>query len=401
MDPFFALFEHMLKDKPSEGFVRRGLMDEIGDPEGLVCIRGERGVGKTRFLLDYAEEKCRGKVCLYASLNYFYFSVHTLYSFAAAFVRRHGGEVLLLDQVYKYPGWAEELQRIHKDFGELCILFTTSSVMNDAEDFRRLGGEVRVYELPGFSFREYLSVRHRIDLPRLSPKEILTDPERCMGAIPEGLTAREQIDAYVHGGGYYPPAGSYFSPRGVSLSDEELVKHLNMLLEVDVVYIRQIDPGYLPKLRQLLYTIANSEETPKQNVSRLSEQLGISRATVMNYIRHLSDAGLIRLLYKSGESEGTKKPISIYVGNPCILSSLTLETPDPRMVSASFLLSHLSGLRCPVTVPYPAKDLWVFRLGDEGMIRLDEAGSVWVHEGGDERGTDEKEVPLQLFGFIY
>lgn len=397
----------MLENKSSDGFVRRGLMDEIDPEKRLVCIRGERGIGKTRFLLDYAEEKCMGKKCLYASLNYFYFSVNTLYSFAADFVRKEKGEVLLLDQIYKYPSWVEELREIHKDFKDLRIIFTTSSVMTESSDFGLLGDTVAVYELRGFSFREYLNLRNGLDLEKFSLKEVLTAPRECVSRIRQKVSPLDYFESYTYGGGYYPPAGGHNKGKAW-LSDEELIKHLNMLLEVDVVYIRQIGPGYLPKLRQLLYTIANDSETPKQNISRLSDKLGISRATVMNYIHYLSDAGLIRPIFRSEENEGTKKPDSIFIGNPNILSALTLEMPDPRMIQSAFLLSHLSGCDASVTMPTPGRGAPAFLVNGSATLLFE--NDELRRPGGSQdsfviserlgQGNDGV-IPLWLFGVLY
>ncbi len=407
MKAFFRIYGQMLENKPSDCFVRRGLMDEIDPGKRLVCIRGERGIGKTRFLLDYAEEKCAGKKCLYASLNYFYFSVSTLYAFAADFVREEGGEVLLLDQIYKYPHWEKELREIHRDFTELRIIFTTSSVMTESSDFGLLGGEVAVYELKGFSFREYLNLRRGLHLEPFTLSEILDTPKECISKVRQAVSPYEDLGGYLYGGGYYPSAAD--PEKGdTSRSEDELIKHLNMLLEVDVVYIRQIGPGYLPKLRKLLYTIASTTDTPKQNISRLSDELGISRATVMNYLHYLSDAGLIYPVYKSEEAEGTKKPDGIFIGNPGILSALTLESSDDQMARISFLLSHLRGIGATVTADASVKGTSAFVLGGQKTLLFENAelrkpdASPDTCIVTDKAGmTGEGEIPLWLFGFLY
>jgi hypothetical protein len=64
---------------------------------------------------------------------------------------------------------------------------------------------------------------------------------------------------------------------------EELLRTMNMALEVDVLIIKQIDVPYLNKIRKLLYLIMeNAPYVP--NVSTLSEQIETSRATTMNYL---------------------------------------------------------------------------------------------------------------------
>ena len=408
MEAFFRTFEQMVADRPRKGFIRRSLMDEIGDDEKLVCIRGERGVGKTRFLLDFSEEKCRGKVCLYASLNYFYFSVHTLYSFASDFVHRYKGEVLLLDQIYKYPEWSGELSKIHRDFPLLRIIFTTSSVMTLSSDLEALKGEVAVYRLAGFSFREYINLRTGLNLGALTLQELLSSAKSCAAIIRQEVQPQDFLSPYLYGGGYYPPTAGAYTKSGGSLSDEELIKHLNMLLEVDVVYIRQIGPGYLPKLRQLLYILAEDADSPKPNISKLSDQLGISRATVMNYLRYLSDAGLIKLLFKGSDATNSKKADAVYLGNPNILSALTLESPEEGTMKATFLLSHLSGTGIEVSVPpVSGHTTHAFRTDDGATLHIEEPDLRKQESPGNYLIVDrltqgrDQEIPLWLFGFLY
>ena len=92
---------------------------------------------------------------------------------------------------------------------------------------------------------------------------------------------------------------------------ENLLKTMNMMLEVDVLFIKQIELKYLPKIRKLLYLIASTAPCVP-NVSQLSTEINISRATVMNYIKYLSEARLFNLLYAEGD-EFPKKPAMVYM----------------------------------------------------------------------------------------
>lgn len=56
---------------------------------------------------------------------------------------------------------------------------------------------------------------------------------------------------------------------------------MNMMLEVDVLYIKQIEQSYLPKLRKL-YLLATSAPCAKC-VSQLSKEIETSRAAVELY----------------------------------------------------------------------------------------------------------------------
>ena len=68
------------------------------------------------------------------------------------------------------------------------------------------------------------------------------------------------------------------------------------MIEVDVLFIKQIELKYLAKIKKLFYLIAvDGPKTP--NISKLAEQVDTSRATVMNYIKYLADARLINIIY--------------------------------------------------------------------------------------------------------
>ena len=141
---------------------RRVLMDEINWSDRLIAIKGGRGVGKTDFLLNYAKEMRvknpeLAKHTLYVNLSDFYFTEHTLVELAAEFVAG-GGQVLLIDQAYKYPNWSRELAQCYYRYPNLRIVFIATAVMRVVEDNKDIGHIVRPYNLRGFSFREYLNV---------------------------------------------------------------------------------------------------------------------------------------------------------------------------------------------------------------------------------------------------
>lgn len=103
---------------------------------------------------------------------------------------------------------------------------------------------------------------------------------------------------YLHHG-FYP---FFLEKRNFS---ENLLKTMNMMLEVDILLIKQIELKYLAKIKKLLYLLAiDSPVAP--NVSQLAEDIHTSRATVMNYIKYLADARLINMIYPKGETISQK-----------------------------------------------------------------------------------------------
>ena len=102
MEVFFRTHTNLVEHTNAP--VRRTLMDEIDWNDRMIGIKGTRGVGKTTFLLQYAKEKfdIQDKRCLYVNMNNFYFQGRGIADFAGEFYK-HGGQVLLIDQVFKQP----------------------------------------------------------------------------------------------------------------------------------------------------------------------------------------------------------------------------------------------------------------------------------------------------------
>ncbi|MDR0744294.1 MAG: AAA family ATPase [Tannerella sp.] len=312
MESFYRTHQYLLSHLPAS-LVRRGLMDEINRNERLIGIKGSRGIGKTTFLLSYAKEfyGINNRECLYINLNHFIFTVRTLVDFVREF-HANGGKTLLIDQVFKYPKWSRELRICYDRFPDLKIIFSGPSVMRLKEENQDLSGKVAVYHLRGFSFREYLNLINDQQFPVYKLNDILQNHQQIAKRIAGQMKQKLQADFkdYLHHG-FYP---FFLEKRNYS---ENLLKTMNMTLEVDVLYIRQIEQRYLPKLRKLLYLI--SLEAPcTPNISQLSKELDMSRATVMNYIKYMTDARLVNMLYNAGDGF-PKKPSKVYIYNTNLL----------------------------------------------------------------------------------
>lgn len=390
MDAFYKIHRRLLDHRSKH--VRRTLMDEIDPTHRFICVRGTRGIGKTSFLLDYVAEHYRpvASECLYANLNHFYFSEHTLYDFARAFVER-GGELLLLDQIFKYPNWSAELRRCYEDFPTLRVIVAASSVMSLSEE----ADFIKVYDLRGFSFREYYGFVHNVEHPAYTLKDILVHHEDIASTIVNEQHPAEAFSDYLKQG-FYP----FFQENEASFG-ETLVKMMNMTLEVDVVYIHQIEPAYLYKLRKLLYLIASSA-TNTANVSTMSKEIGTSRATVMNYLKYLADAGMITMLYKQGE-EYPKKPHRLYLNNTNIAQALSLHEPQMDDLRKIFLLSHLTPYYDVCAAESNAADFLVegqYALKATDIMR--KRGDMSTYFVVDDLTVGHgRQIPLWLFGFLY
>jgi predicted AAA+ superfamily ATPase len=395
VETFYRTHDYLLTHLNAP-IVRRVLMDEINWNERLIGIKGSRGVGKTTFLLSYANEfyGIENRKCLYINLNHFFFTAQTLFDFAREF-HSSGGETLLIDQVFKYPGWSRELRECYDRIPDLKIVFTGSAVMRLKEENPDLAGKVSVYYLRGFSFREYLNLTNDKDLKTYGLSEIMDSHINIAKEITKELGEKLMTDFkdYLHHG-FYP---FYLEKRNYS---ENLLKTINMTLEVDVLNIRQIEQRYLPKIRKLLYLL--SLEAPcAPNVSQLSKELEISRATVMNYIKYLKDARLVNMLYDKGVSF-PKKPALVYVYNTNLQHVINLKPLDRLTEYKTFFYNQIQKdlhvCKSKKKADFLINGNLRFCIKDSNSFKNDSD----LHYAVNEPETGGKNViPLWIFGFLY
>lgn len=374
--------------------VRRDLMDEINWNDRLIGIKGTRGVGKTIFLLHYAKEKFgTDRSCLYINMNNFYFTVHSIVEFAGEFQKR-GGRVLLIDQVFKYPNWSEELRICYDKYPNLKIVFTGSSVMRLKEENTELREIVKSYNLRGFSFREFLNLQAGMKLQAYSLKEILNDHEQIAHEILSKVRPLNYFQDYLHHG-FYP---FFLEKRNFS---ENLLKTMNMTIEVDILLLKQIELKYLSRIKKLLYLLAvNGPKAP--NISQLAMDIKTSRATVMNYIKYLADARLINMIYPKGE-EFPKKPAKIMMHNTNLMYSIyPISVEEQDMLDTFFLNTMYKDHKLykgDKNSTFLVDETMPFKICCEGQkTRINPYVKYAIHKM--EIGKDNQ-IPLWLFGFLY
>lgn len=391
MDTFYRTHKYLIEHVQTP--VQRQLMSEINWKDRLIGIKGSRGVGKTTFLLEYAKQKFGTEhSCQYVNLNNFYFTKNSLVEFAEKFYKE-GGKTLLIDQVFKDENWSKNLRTIYDNFPGLQVVFTGSSVMRLKEENPDLSGVVKSYNLRGFSFREFINLTAGTDFPVYKLDELLANHEMIASTIIQKVKPLNYVKDYRHHG-FYP---FYLEKRNFS---ENLLKTMNMMIEVDILLIKQIDLKYLPKIRKLLYLLG--QEAPfAPNISLLSKEIEISRATVMNYLKYLKDARLIDLLYPVGECF-PKKPSRIYLHNTNLMYVLQDEVNEQTLCETFFYNTvHKDNKvnKGKKNGQFILNGLHNFQVCCGKKTGKNSQG-IWYVLNGIEKGRDNV-IPLWLFGFLY
>ncbi len=395
MESFFRTHTYLVEH--SNAPVHRLLANEIDWNDSMIGIKGTRGVGKTTFLLQYAKENFESKDrrCLYVNMNNFYFQGMGIADFAGEFYK-NGGKVLLIDQVFKQPDWSKELRICHDKYPQLKIIFTGSSVMRLKEENPELRDIVKSYNLRGLSFREYVNLVTGHDFKPYTLDEIVESHEQITRKILPEISPNKYFNEYLHHG-FYP-----FFRENRNFS-ENLLKTMNMMIEVDILLIKQIELKYLTKIKKLFYNLA--VEGPKApNISKLANDINTSRATVMNYIKYLADARLLNIIYPVGQ-EFPKKPSKIMLHNTNLMYAIYPIKIGEQDVMETFFVNALWKDHI---VSQGNKDNYYTIDGDKKFRICNANNKVKIRTNPEtiyvryntEIGKNNQ-IPLWLLGFLY
>jgi predicted AAA+ superfamily ATPase len=395
-----SLFEKSYRktDTISLDFIR-SLMDDIYWNARLVGIRGARGVGKTTLLLQYMKKFLpKNSSSLYVSLDNLWFIDHKLDDLINNFTKK-GGKYLFLDEVHKYPNWSQALKNAYDDYPELKIVFTGSSLLEILNARADLSRRAITYQMQGLSFREYLNMFVHTHFPIYSLNDILENQREISTEIINKVKPLQYFNEYLKRG-YYPFS---FGMRDLYYSQLEEV--INMILEIELPLLRKVDISYIPKLKQLLLIIAQSAPFVP-NVSKLSERIGINRATFIAYLHYLQETHLTKHLYKDsfGISK-LQKPDKIFLENTNLAYVLAESHANLGNLRESFFFNQLSYRH---TVEYPEKGdflvdkKYIFEIGGKSKTnrQINTAENAYVAADNIEYGHEHK-VPLWMFGFLY
>lgn len=397
MDVLFERFRKRLA-YTDVSFVR-SLMDTIHWDARMIGIRGARGVGKTTLLLQYIKLHLpQDSSVLYTNLDNIWFTEHKLYDMADLFVKR-GGKYLFLDEVHKYPNWSQELKNIYDDFPELHIVFTGSSLLEILNARADLSRRAIVYEMQGFSFREYLNRNLQTDFPVIQLDDIFTKHVQISALVTNKIKTLQHFPEYLKFG-YYP----YYNELP-PLYYQRIDEVINMILEVEIPLLRGVDMAYVTKLKQLLLVLSKSVPFIP-NITKLSERIGITRNSLLSYLHALQESGLTYHLNK--DSFGItrlQKPDKIYLENTNLMYALGTKNVDTGTLRETFFanqVKYLHRLTMSDQSDFLIDDKYTIEVGgkDKGYRQLAGLDNAFIAADDIEYGHEHK-IPLWMFGFLY
>jgi len=380
------------------GFMRN-IFREIDWTDRLIGLRGPRGIGKTTILLQYLKvNHANDETALYVSLDNIWFSEQNLVDFVDDFVKR-GGKKLFIDEIHKYPNWAQELKNIYDDFPEVQIVFTGSSLLEILNARADLSRRAVMYSMQGLSFREYLNLEYGFEFSSLTLNEIIKNHVKIASEIVQKIQPIKYFSSYLKIG-YYP-----FFRENPNTYDQRLEEIVNFILEIELPTLRQVDPSYIIKLKQLLFVISTSVPF-KPNVTKLAERIGINRNTLISYFHYLEESGLTMQLFKDAKGiTRLQKPDKLYLDNTNLLYTIAPQNVQIGHVRETFFanqLAHKHLVEYTDVGDFKINRELTFEIGGKHKTKeqIKELKNAYIAADDIEIGFQEK-IPLWLFGFLY
>ena len=377
----------------------RSVFFKVDWTDRLIGLRGPRGIGKTTILLQYLKlNHSNDDTALYVSLDNIWFSEQNLVDFVDDFVKR-GGKKLFIDEIHKYPNWAQELKNIYDDFPEIKIVFTGSSLLEILNARADLSRRAVMYSMQGLSFREYLNLEHGHEFDSLTLEDIIHNHGNIAPEIIAMIQPIKYFSDYLKSG-YYP-----FFRENPTTYDQRLEEIVNFILEIELPTLRQVDPAYIIKMKQLLMVVAASVPF-KPNVTKLAERIGINRNTLISYFHYLEESGLTMQLFKDAKGiTRLQKPDKLYLDNTNLLYTIAPQNVQIGHVRETFFANQL-GYKHVVEYTemgdFKINHTYTFEIGGKHKTKEQIQGlqNAFIAADDIEIGYQEK-IPLWLFGFLY
>ena len=379
----------------------RSFMDDVNWEAPMLCIRGPRGVGKSTLLRQYVKQHYEpgSEEVLYCSMDWVYFSQHSMLEVAEKFYKR-GGKLLIFDEVHKYEQWSREVKEVSETYPNLQIFLSGSSMLKLLDGDADLSRRCRGYDMPGLSFREYLRFYKGIELPASTLEEILENPKGIAATVNGVCRPLQHFHDYLKYG-YYP---FYLTnPIDYYALIEQTV---NYVIDVELPQLKNVNSSNCRKIRALLCVL--SQQVPFDvDITKLATMTELQRNTVLEYLNHLKGAKLLNLLFSDLLSvKKMQKPDKIYLENPNLLYALATTPVKIGTARECFAVNQLSYAH---TVEYGKTQgdfrvdgKWIFEVGGEKKTfdQIADLPNSYILADDIEMPHGNK-LPLWVIGFLY
>lgn len=378
-------------------FVREQYLQKLNSKNRLVGLIGQRGVGKTTFLLQYLKLNYKPFEYLYFSADDVYIINSSIYDIADEFVRL-GGKVIVIDEIHKYQNWSNEIKTIYDSFPELIIRFSGSSMLNILHEKFDLSRRAVIGYVRPLSFREFLKLDSNIDLPILTLEDILKNHNEISSTLAmSNPTLYKNFLRYLQIG-FYP----FFIEDEIEYKNK-LFNACEKIINEDIPSLNKIEYTHLSVFKKFIAKLIYAKVPFKVNIAELCREFGISHPTLATYLDILEATKLIRPIKKYSKNI-SKKPDKLLFANTNLLYTFADEfgvEVDIGTVRETFFVS------CFETIYYSdigdfIADGIIYEIGgkNKSFSQVKDIPNSYVVIDTDY-SMEKNKIPLWMFGFLY
>ena len=388
---------------------KRYFFNEVDFDNKLIGIIGDRGIGKTTFLLQYLKElnvPLENK--LYVSAEYLLIGNMELFDIAQEFSKL-GGEILVIDEIHQIPHFERHLKLIY-DMLALKVLFSGSNAIKLEHAKADLSRRALVYRFGGLSFREFLELRTGEKLSAYTLEEIVENHTKIAYTLTGNLKPFAYWREYLEYG-YYP----FYNPEQKSSFLIRVNETIQTTIEHDLAYIFNIEPKFVIKLKQLVTLICASKPY-ELNISKLAAKIEINRNTLYQYIYYLNRGKIFNILHQRAKGDNIfAKPAKIYLANTN-LNYPYCNNIEIGTIREGFFVNQLNNyfslhknrsflddqLLASKEGDFLVNGTYTFEIGgkNKSFKQIKDISNSFVVADDIEIGNGAK-IPLWLFGFLY
>ncbi|WP_032075202.1 ATP-binding protein [Coxiella burnetii] len=282
----------------------------------LTGLVGPRGVGKTTLMLQYIKENLlKDRKVFYFSADSIYFQQSTLLEFINDLYNLEGHRIFFIDEIHKYPNWNQELKNLYDSFPDIKVMYSGSSMLELVKGSHDLSRRVKLYHLPGMSFREYLNFTQRENIEPIALSELLAHPINFnkMGRINAVMGHFKKYLAR----GYYP-----FVFEEPHTFYERVTRVIDKIIFEDIPSYFDLKTHNLPLFKRILSYLATIPPG-EVNTNNIAKNLNVAHQTVFNYLTILESVGLTQMIYPfEGGNQYLRKPQKIFLHNTTLFYTL-------------------------------------------------------------------------------
>jgi len=384
---------------------KRYLYDEISSSAKIIGIVGLRWVGKTTILLQKLKENPKNSI--YFSMdNPKVFSVG-LFNMVEDLYFNYWIKNFFVDEIHKYKNWNLELKNIYDNFPDLKLMFSWSSSLDIIKWSYDLSRRVLIYKLNTLSFREYLEIKYKKKIKKISLNDIFENNLELEKKLLDLLDfpILEEFKNYLNFWEF--PFFLEWWEKDYILKLENVI---NKIIYEDIASFYNLKTENLVYFKEILYFILNSEPW-LFSANSLSKNLKISNDSVNNYVKILEEIWLLNSINFYGNiSQTIRKAKKIYISINNINSILSFASQENMWrIRESFFINNF--LNIWKEIFYTKQWDFIFKNGQKEIIveiwwknktrrqikKLQNAYLVqdWISS------VKENKIPLWFFGFLY